>query len=207
MLDLALFQDAAAPGGFHLAWIDWVALGLAGLFLLLGLLRGLWWQVVRLVGLVASAALARTFADSWGAHVQGWLDVSNEVAVGIVWVGLFVLGIVVTALIGTLGKKSLEAIQLGLVDRAGGAVAGAATGLLLHVAFLLALAYLAPQAWVDQTLEGTHSRALLQFVTTRHNVLAKGQTESTELLHQWLGAGATGGGSSLGSGAAGSKVK
>lgn len=186
MMLLALLQDTPPDSSFSLAWIDWVAVGLGGIFLLLGLLRGLWWQVMRFVGLIASALLARTFADSWGATLQGTLEVSTEVAVGIVWVGLFLLGIVLTAVLGTLGKKSLEAMQLGLMDRAGGAVAGALTGLFLHVAFLVVLGYLGPQPWTDGALEGTYSRSLLQYVTTRHSVLAKEESESTQLLRQWL---------------------
>ena len=198
MTFLALLQDAASDSSFSLSWIDWIAVGLGGFFLLLGLLRGLWWQVMRFVGLIASAVLARTFADNWGSSLQGTLDVSNEVAVGIVWVSLFVLGLILTAILGTLGKKSLEAMQLGLMDRAGGAVAGALTGLFLHTAFLVVLAYLGPQPWTEDTLEGTYSKSLLQYVTTRHNVLAKGESESTELLRQWLDAG-PGQGSSGGS--------
>ena len=197
---LALLQDAdVEAASFTLKWIDWIAVGLGGLFMLLGLLRGLWWQVIRLVGLVASAFLARTFADSWGAALQGITNMSLSVSVGIVWMGLFVIGIVITAFLGTLGKKSLEAIQLGMMDRAGGALAGFATGLLIHVALLLALAYLGPQPWTDQTLEGTHSRSLLQLVTTRYSVLSKKDTESNMDLQQWLGTGS--------SGSSGSKVQ
>ncbi len=202
MLALLLQDAATEASSFTLSWLDWIAVGLGGAFMLLGILRGLWWQVIRFIGLAASAALARTFADSWGASLQGMMDISTEVAVGAVWVGLFILGIVITAFIGTLGKKSLEVMQLGLMDRAGGAVAGLLTGLFLHTALLVALAYLGPQPWTDKALEGTYSRSLLQIVTTRHGVLAKPDSPSTESLHNWLGSG-----SSSSASKSGSKVK
>jgi uncharacterized membrane protein required for colicin V production len=191
MITLALLQEALPEDAatFQLTWVDWVGVVLGGVFLLLGLLRGLWWQVIRFAGLAASAALARTFADGWGQQLAESTDVSPEVAVGIVWVSLFIIGIVVTALLGTIGKRSLEAMKLGLVDRAGGAAAGLATGLFLHVAFLLVLAYMGPQPWTDKTLDGTYSRSLLQIVTTRHSVLAKSDSPSTEILQDWLGKG------------------
>ncbi len=191
MTFLALLQEAAPydPATFSLTWVDWVGVVLGGVFLLLGILRGLWWQVIRFAGLAASAALARTFADGWGQKLAETTEVSTEVAVGIVWLSLFLIGIVLTALLGTIGKRSLEAMKLGLMDRAGGAAAGLATGLFLHVAFLLVLAYMGPQPWTDRTLEGTYSRSLLQIVTTRNSVLAKSDTPSTEVLQEWLGKG------------------
>ena len=46
-----------------LHWIDQVGLGISALFLALGAWRGLWWQVVRLLGLAAAVAIADS-ADS-----------------------------------------------------------------------------------------------------------------------------------------------
>lgn len=176
-----------AQAGFELSWVDWVGVALAGLFTLLGILRGLWWQVVRLLGLVGSVALARLLSAPCGAALQESTELSGEVAVGLVWVGLFLIGIVITAVFGTLGKKSLEAMQLGMVDRFGGLLAGLATGLLLHVAWLVVLAHLGPQPWTAERLEGTYSRSLLQAVTTRYPVLTQRETHATDALFQWLG--------------------
>jgi uncharacterized membrane protein required for colicin V production len=185
---LVLSQSVPDAPGLQLHWIDWTGLALLGGFALLGLLRGLWWQVVRLVGLVASAALARTFSGAGAEHLREWTSWSPEIAQGVAWIGIFVAGLLVTALVGTLGKKSLEAMQLGLVDRAGGAAVGLATGALLHVAGLLALAHLGPQPWTEETLAGTHSRGLLQLVTTRYPVLLREEPAETGALLQWLAA-------------------
>jgi uncharacterized membrane protein required for colicin V production len=188
MLDLLQpFQEDAGNSEFSLSIIDWIGVGITGLFMLLGFMRGLWWQVIRLLGLVGSAVLARTLSAPWGAMLEERTELSSEVAVGAVWVGLFLIGILLTAVLGTVGKKSLEAMQLGLVDRAGGMLAGLATGALLHVAWLVVLAHLGPQPWTAEQLEGTYSRGLLQTVTTRYPVLTQQETHASDALHQWLG--------------------
>jgi uncharacterized membrane protein required for colicin V production len=183
---LNLLQTVPETPAFELHWIDWTGLGLFGIFALLGLLRGLWWQVVRLLGVLASAALARTLSSAAGAQLGEWTQWSPEIAQGVAWVGIFVAGLVVTAMVGTLGKKSLEVMKLGLVDRAGGAAVGLATGMLLHVAGLVALAHLGPQPWTDETLQGTYSRELLRLVTTSHPVLLKQEAHAADSMLRWL---------------------
>ncbi len=186
-----LIQETAAETGFTLEWIDWLGAGICGLFTLLGLLRGLWWQVIRLVGLVGAAFLARFLSGPWGDWLAETTDMPSEVATGLVWVGVFIVGIVITALLGTIGKKSLEAMKLGFVDRFGGLVAGLATGLVLHSAILLGLAYLSPQNWMQKTLEGTYSKSVLEVVTTQWPILARKQTESGDYLRTLLDSGSS----------------
>lgn len=184
-----LLQESAGTAipGLTLSWIDWVGVALAGCFLLLGLIRGLWWQVIRLVGLIAAVALARILAGPWGTALEEASQMSPEVATGIVWVGLLLAGIAITALVGILGKKTLQAMKLGLVDRFGGALAGLATGVIVHLAFLVVLAHIGPQPWTQQTLEGTYSRKVLQTLTTRWPVLTRGETAAAETIKEWLG--------------------
>ena len=182
----ALLQESAAAPGFTLEWIDWVGLGLCGLFALLGLVRGLWWQVIRLVGLVGAAFLARFLSGPWGQWVQEKSEMPSEVATGLVWVGVFVLGIAVTAVVGTIGKKSLEAMKLGFVDRFGGMIAGLATGLVLQAAVLVSMAHLGKDTWVQKTLSGTYSKGLLEVVTTEWPILTRRQSEASEYVRTML---------------------
>src|SRR5690606_26087428 len=81
---------------------------------------------------------------------------------GIVWLVLFLAAISVVALVGRLGKRLIEAVQLGLVDRVGGAVAGALTGLVLHAAGLAVLVQLAPDDFLAENLSGTVSERLVE---------------------------------------------
>ena len=52
-------MGASILGGMDLSWIDLVGGGLIALFLVLGFVRGLWWQVIRALGLIAAVLVAR----------------------------------------------------------------------------------------------------------------------------------------------------
>jgi len=172
MITLAL-QDAvpaeAASNG--IAWIDQVGLGLVGLFLILGIWRGLWWQVIRLLGVVAAVALARSLTPRFSAAVEEATEFSAELSHGLVWFGLFLAGLIVASLLGMIGKKALEAMQLGLVDRAGGAFAGALTGLLLHSVVLVVICGLGTDTWSAGAIEGTRSAILLDTLSRKAPLL------------------------------------
>jgi len=170
-----------------LRWVDHVGFGIAFLFLILGAVRGLWWQVVRLVGLAAAVALARLLAPAWGPAFQEVSGLSPVMAQGLVWIGLFVVGLVIASLLGLVGKKSLDAMQLGLVDRFGGALAGVVTGLLLHSALLLCLCYVGPQPWTRNELAGTWSERLVRVVATRSAVLLDSDSSAARSIREWLG--------------------
>ena len=150
-----------------LPWIDQVGLGLLAVFLVLGAFRGLWWQIVRLLGVVLAVYGARALAPRWVGDMQSRFDLSEGPAYGLTWFTIFVLGLIVAALLGRLGKKALDAMQLGPVDRLGGAMAGALTGLMLHGALLFLLTGLGTTAWSTQTLAGSKSERLLDAVSNR----------------------------------------
>jgi len=155
-----------------LSWIDLVGGGLIALFLVLGFVRGLWWQVIRALGLFAAVLVARAASPRvtpWIADT--WPELSPRLAGGIAWFGLFLLALVAATLFGVLGRKLLEAMQLGLADRVGGAAVGAATGLLLHVALLVILCQLATESYLTRTLGGTASERVVDVVGARWPVV------------------------------------
>lgn len=166
-------EPASGPGG--LAWIDWIGLGLIALFLLLGWVRGLWWQLIRLAGLVLAVAVARACSPMLEPTViEALPDLSPRVVYGIVWISLFLLALALAAFLGHLGQKLLKAMQLDAVDRFGGGAVGAATGLLIHVALLAGLAQLAPAGWLQGVLADTHSEELLLAVGRRWPIVVTG---------------------------------
>lgn len=167
--------------------IDHVGISLAVVFLLLGSARGLWWQVIRLGGLFGAAVLARTLAPRWSPELVEASGLAPVFAQGIVWFVVFVLGLGAVSVLGLIGKKSLETMQLGLVDRFGGAAAGVLTGLLLHAALLLGISYLGPMPWTADTLRGTHSQTLLRLVATRRAVLLDRDSPGAREIRSWLG--------------------
>lgn len=149
-------------------WLDLLGLVFVVVFAFLGLLRGLWWQVMRLVGVVAAILLARTLAGPLAAALlDRWSGLDPRVAHGGAWLSLFVAGLLGAALLGRLGKGALETLQLDLLDRVGGVLAGIITGLLCFSAFLVALGWFAPQHWLLDTVPGTRSEALVELCARR----------------------------------------
>ena len=163
-----------------LPWIDQVGFGVVGLFFLLGIWRGLWWQVVRLLGVVMAVGLARSVSPQLTPRVQEALDLSPSMSHGLSWFLLFLGGLVVAALLGMLGKKALDALQLNLMDRIGGAVVGVATGLSLHVALLVFLGGVGPARFKANHLQGSASWGLLETLA-EHHVVA-GEAGAASLL-------------------------
>lgn len=178
-------QQLQASSVVALAWIDQLGLGLAGLFLVLGIWRGLWGQILRLFGLVAAVVVARQLFSPLGEVLEGWgLGLGTALSGTLAWFLIFISVILFVAMLARLGKEALAAMQLGLWDRAGGALAGCLTGLLLHAVLLFVLAVLAPEVWVKGTLEDTYSRTLLEkFQVLAQQVLdaADGQVDLQDL--------------------------
>lgn len=149
-----------------------VGAGLLAVFLLLGFWRGLWWQVIRLVGLFAAVVVARTMSPRVSPMLQEqWTDLEPRLANGIAWFAVFLLALLAATLLGVLGRKLLEAMQLGLADRMGGALVGAVTGLGIHVALLVVLCQLGTEAFVGRTIGGTASEHIVDAVGTRWPVV------------------------------------
>ena len=180
-------QDASLGFLQELPLLDRVGLGIVAVFLLLGAYRGLWWQVIRLAGLAAAALLARTLAPRWSPSLSEASGLPAVASQGLAWFAAFVLGLAAASLLGLIGKKSLETMQLGLVDRFGGALAGVATGILFHLACLLGLSYLGPQPWTQDELRGSRSQTLLRMVSTRLPLLLDRDSEAAQEIRAWLG--------------------
>lgn len=170
---LLLLQDAdpestrAALGG-----LDLVGLGIVGLLVVLGIARGLWWQVIRLVGIVAAVVVARLYggpAAEW--IVNRWPDLSPRLAYGAGWLGVFLGTMAVATVIGMLGHRILEAMQLGLANRLAGGLLGAATGVVVHLALIVGICQLAPSSFVERNVVGTYSEDLYEAADGRWEML------------------------------------
>ncbi len=155
----------------HLHWIDNVGLGVAAVFLALGFWRGLWWQVVRLIGLGAAVAVARWIGPIWGESIQGWGELQADVASGIGWFCAFLLTLIAAAFLGMIGNRTIEAMKLSLVNRSLGALTGVATGLLLHCAAVWACSSFASSTWQTVDLPGTKTGDLIEALTEIGSVL------------------------------------
>ena len=173
MIYLALIQATEETAAMEsLPWIDKLAIVLLALFVLLGLWRGLWWQVIRFVGFVGAFAAARLFSPRAEPLLTETFNITDpRFSQGLAWIVIFVAALVVVVLLGKLGKSMLEAMKLGLVDRVGGAVAGALTALLIHSAFLAVLSLLAEGEWLHDQLVGSWSENLFDVLADEYPVI------------------------------------
>lgn len=159
--------------------IDTIGLALIAVFAVMGAARGLWWQVIRLLGLGAAVFVARTFSPRFVPYLQEAFDeVDPRILAGAVWIALFLLSLGLVAGVGRLGRKVLEAAALGLLDRAGGALAGALTGALLHAAIVVALVQVGDRQWVGDLLEGSKSDALVEVLVAKLPLLLNQEAAS-----------------------------
>lgn len=156
-------------------------------FAVLGAWRGLWWQAMRFAGIAGAVLAARAFTPALAPKLSAVLpELDPRLATGLVWLAMFLAGLAVAALVGRLGRRLLEAMQLGLVDRFGGLVAGALTGLVLHAALVAAVLQLAPAEFAQASVSGTRSEALVRALARPVPLIFDGTT--TERVRELLAA-------------------
>jgi membrane protein required for colicin V production len=148
-----------------MVWMDWALLAVLLLSALLGLWRGLVYEVISVAGWVAAFVLAQAYASDAAA----WLPLAGfsaplQLAVG------FALVFIATAFLGGLLawviKKGVEYVGLRPVDR----VLGGVFGLLRGCVILLALAVVVSMTPLQQQAawQASHGAGLL--LATLHQV-------------------------------------
>lgn len=152
--------------------LDLIGLFLVLLLFVLGAVRGLWWQVIRLVGVTLSVCVARAFGARMAERLLVFFpDITPRSAHGLGWGLLFLISLFGFALLGLLGQRMLEAMKLDLANRLGGAAAGALTGLCLHVAVVVLVVQLASPAWLGQHAVGSYSEHIYTSLGLRRPVV------------------------------------
>lgn len=147
-----------------LGWVDWALLAVLVLSIVVGLWRGLVFEVLSLVGWVVAFFAAQAFAPMLSVYVPFGVP-GGALNHGITFALAFVVALVVWALASRLVRLLIHATPLQPVDRVLGGVFGAARGavLLLAVAtvVLLSPAQRSPEwqrsrgaAWLGTVLQG-----------------------------------------------------
>lgn len=129
-----------------LSWIDYTALGIILVFVILGFFRGLLWQVSRLASLLVSFWLAGRYAAEFGDYLQydlQWFD--GDVALYVAYFAIFIAVLVVLSLITMLLDKLLKKLELKFYDYLGGGLVGFLTGGAIVIALLGATLAFAPE--------------------------------------------------------------
>jgi len=147
-----------------LGWVDLALLTVLGLSVLVGLWRGLVFEVVSLLGWL----VAFVIANSFGAQLAPWLPLGGPDSPLRVWAGyvlVFVLVLVACTLLARMLRALISATPLSLVDRLLGGAFGVARGtlVLVIVATLVTLSPFSHSSswqnshgalWLGQALEG-----------------------------------------------------
>lgn len=180
---------AISPSGFGglfsgTPWIDLVGMGIVILFFILGLRHGLVWQVTRLIGMLVAVTLARSLSPEFVPQVEAALSLPTKACQGIVWFLVFLATLLITACIGLVGRRALEAVHLGPMDRMGGGVAGAATGVILHCAVLVLLTAVGTTEWASSTLRGSASASMLDNLSRKSHLLLDAHA-SERIMEPW----------------------
>ena len=132
-----------------IALTDWILLGVLLASMVMGLWRGLVYEVLSLAGWVAAFVVAQWLAPD----VVGWLplikDAPNAVQYAVAFAVVFVATVFVAGMVSWLIKKLVETVGLRPVDRTLGGAFGLARGvvLLLALTVVLQLTGLSRDAW------------------------------------------------------------
>lgn len=133
-----------------IAWIDWTALVLLGIFFILGLFKGFVWQVSRVLSLVAAWFLAGQYGEPVSTWIDGWFGPEEQASglpLYLAYVVVFVLALVVLSLLTWMLQKLVKQSGLSAVDRLGGAVVGLLTGSVAVLAILALTFMFVPETW------------------------------------------------------------
>lgn len=117
--------------------LDYTVIAIVLLSIVCGLVRGVILEVLHIAGWVIAFMMAQIFMPVLRPYFSDWISDPGGRTL-IAWVTIFLGTLVTTALIANLISGLIRKIGLGTVDRALGAVFGAARGVLLVL--LLALA-------------------------------------------------------------------
>ncbi len=121
-------------------WVDWALLAMLALSVVVGLWRGLVFEVLSLIGWVVAFVAAQALAPAVAAHVPIGVA-GSAINHGVAFFATFVLALIIWALASRLVRLLIHATPLQPVDRVLGGVFGLARGavLLLAVATVVML--------------------------------------------------------------------
>jgi membrane protein required for colicin V production len=147
----------------EMAWVDIAFLSILGLSVLVGLLRGVVFEVLSLLGWVAAWLAAQWFAPAVAPHIPVG-TAGSALNHGAAFASIFVAALIVWALVARLLRLMIRATPLSGVDRVLGATFGLARGLivLLAITTVVMLTSLAKSAAWQQSRGAVWSYEALQ---------------------------------------------
>lgn len=148
-----------------IALTDWILLAVLLVSMLVGLWRGLVYEVLSLAGWLAAFILAQWLAADAVAFLPFLKDAAAQVQYAVAFAFVFVAVLFAAGLMSWLVKKLVETVGLRPVDRALGGIFGAVRGVLILLALTVVLQLLGLSqddwwqaavgaSWLDLTLQG-----------------------------------------------------
>ena len=145
-----------------MTWFDYVIVGIVGLSVLLAVFRGVIREITALAGWVAALMLSGLFAQELAQLLPASL--SQTLRSVIAYMGIFLVVLLLSGLIGMLLAKLFHAAGLGFTDRAVGALFGLLRGaLIVFVGVMFAGMTSLPKEpfWREAALSGPVETAVL----------------------------------------------
>jgi membrane protein required for colicin V production len=168
-------QEPAPPASSELlqqlqtlSWVDHTALGVVLVFFVLGLFKGLIWQVSRVAILVCAYVVSGRF----GGQIADWLapgeapapgvepQPASETTIYLAYVLLFLAVLIVLSLLAMLLQKLAAKAGLSFFDRVGGGLVGVATGACVVLFGLFVVNMFFRESQIAHAAEGSHSLRL-----------------------------------------------
>lgn len=142
-----------------IGWVDWTLLALTLASVIVGLVRGLVFEVLSLLGWVAAYVAAQVGAPYLAPHLPIG-SAGSALNFGASFALVFVVSLIVWTLLARLVRLLIHATPLTLVDRALGGVFGLARGVIVLLAVATIVSFtpaVRAQAW-----QSSHGAAWLQ---------------------------------------------
>ena len=146
----------------ELGWVDLTLLGLLAVSVLMGLARGLVFELMSLVGWLVAYSVAQLFAPELAVYLPVGAP-GSALQQGLAFVLAFIAVLVTWSLLARLVRMALHATPLTLIDRLLGAGFGLLRGAVLLLAVATAVAYTPAQrsvAWQDSKAAAGLSQVL-----------------------------------------------
>ena len=138
-----------------MTWLDYGIIAVLALSMVWSALRGVVREIVSLGGWIIAFLAANLFAGPLAAHLPQAIagDTLRTLAA---FLAIFIAALICSALVGMLMYRLVNAVGLGPIDKALGALFGIARGLLLVLVAVLAagLTSAPQQAWWKESMSG-----------------------------------------------------
>jgi len=156
------------------AVIDFIFLGLLGLFMIRCYLKGFVSELLSMASIVLGTLAALFFHKNGGEFLrtQFWPDLNNIIPEIIAFIALFIIVLIIVKMLAIMLKGIIDGIKLGGIDRFLGILFGLAEGIAV-VSLILFLIHVQPLFNSSSILSGSFfANLLLPLITGGENLYA-----------------------------------